>query len=97
MWAAVVGNIVSFSFKQNYTYKTYFWLNYNIRIPGTSNYFLLDVRKGINNGQIEIIWLFLNLVYYIDFYKNGQEEKGFMIMTILKFQCSFCLVFEVLK
>lgn len=51
MWAAVVGNIVSFSFKQNYTYKTYFWLSFNIRISGTLNYFLLDVKKDINNGQ----------------------------------------------
>lgn len=47
--------------------------------------------------KIEIIWLFLSLVYYIEFYENEHEEKGFMIMTILKFQCSFYLVFEVLR
>lgn len=55
-----------------------------------SGYFklFLDVKKSINNEQLEIIWLSLSLVYYIDFQENEQEEKGFMIMTVLKFQCS---------
>lgn len=96
MWAAVVGNIVSFSFKQNYTSKTYFWLSYNIKISGALNYFLLDIKKGIN-GQIEIICFFLNLVYDIDFYEKWARRERLYDNNYIIISVFFCLVFEVLR
>ena len=85
MWAAVIGNMVSFFFQGNYAYKTVISVtDYDIR------YFrlFLDVKRGLTVNSLKIIWLSLSLVYYIDFYENGQEEKGFVTMTMLKFQCS---------